>query len=216
MHLRLKRGCMTVKATDELACSAQSGAQITVQALCCSRKCLLRADCLYFPITEVYSISRWTIARDFGTGTLPRCAPWGPLVWMWDLWGWTWPCVAWEKIFPVSRAGWAEQHKQPISSTATVEHLLLSSSEILRCPLMALVCTRERWLCRLFCIFIREDLDLKVFWKLVIEQYKHLTAHPCTGLGTLHELSILLEKLWRKSFKKHVIFRREILLPWVL
>lgn len=213
MHLRLKRGCMTVKATDELACSAQSGVQITVQALCCSRKCLLRADCLYFPITELYSISRWTTARDFGTGTLPWCALWGPLVWMW---GWTWPCVAWGKIFPVSWAGQADQHKQPISFTATQEHLLLSSSESLHCPLMSLICTRERWLCRLFCIFSREALVLKVFCKLVMEQYKHLTADPCTGLGTLHELSILLERPWRKSFKKHVIFRHEIPLPWVL
>lgn len=84
MHLSFKRGCMTVKATDELACSAQSGAQITLQALCCSRKCLLRVDCLYFPIPEEdYSISWWTIARDFGTGTLPRGALWGCLVWVW-------------------------------------------------------------------------------------------------------------------------------------
>lgn len=85
MHLILKRGCTTVKATDELACSAQSGAQITVQAFCCSRKCLLRVDCLYFPITEkAYSISRWTMARDFGPGILPQCALWSRLVWIWN------------------------------------------------------------------------------------------------------------------------------------
>lgn len=116
MHLILKRGCTTVKATDELACSAQSGAQITVQAFCCSRKCLLRVDCLYFPITEkAYSISRWTMARDFGPGILPQCALWGRLVWIWNPEGWSWLCVAWEKIFPVSQAGWTNQYKQLIS-----------------------------------------------------------------------------------------------------
>lgn len=201
MCLKLKRGCLTVKAADELACSARSGAQITVQALCCSRKCLLRVDCLYFPIIEeVYSISRWTIARDFGTGTLPQCALWGRLVWIWDSWGWSWLCVAWEKIFIVSWAGWVDQHKQPRPFTATQEHLLLSSLGIPHSPLMSLSHTKERWPCRLFCIFSREALVLKVFWDLVMEYYKHLTAHPCTGLGTLHELSILLEKPWRKSF----------------
>lgn len=132
---------------------------------------------------------------------------WGRLVWIWDSWGWSWLCVAWEKIFIVSWAGWVDQHKQPIPFTATQEHLLLSSLEIPHSPLMSLSHTKERWPCRLFCIFSREALVLKVFWDLVMEYYKHLTAHPCTGLGTLHELSILLEKPWRKSFLKSVIFR---------
>lgn len=215
MHLSLKRGCMTVKATDKLACSAQLGAQITLQALCCSRKCLLRADCLYFPITEeAYSISRWTTARDFGTGTLPQCALWGHLVWIWDLCSWSWLCVP-ERKYSLSHRQVKQTSISNLSFTTTQEHLLISSSEILYCPL-SLSCTRERWLCRLFCIFSMEALVLKVFCELVMEQYQHLTAHPCTGLGTLCKLSILLEKPQRKSFKKHVIFRHEIPLPWLL
>lgn len=55
-----------------------------------------------------------------------------------------------------------------LSFTTPQEHLLLSSSEILLYPL-SLSCTRERWLCRLFCIFSREALVLKVFCELVME-----------------------------------------------
>lgn len=104
-----------------------------------------------------------TIARDFGTGTLLQCAVWG-------LWSgyeireagvdFVWP----ERKYSVSRASRVEQQKQSISFTTTQEHLLLPSSEIPHCPLMSLSHTGERWPCRLFCIFSRKALVLKVFF----------------------------------------------------
>ena len=47
--LKLKRGCITVKSAAEVACSARSGAQITVEAFCCPRKWLLKARLSVLP-----------------------------------------------------------------------------------------------------------------------------------------------------------------------
>lgn len=124
---------MAVKGTDELTCSAQSGAQIIVQALCCSRKCLLKTDCTSLSqrrfIPSVDEPLQQTLAQ------APCLAVLCGVIWSkYEVWEAGVDFGQPERKYSLSHRQ-LEQTSINNLYTTRQEHLLLSSSEILHCPL---------------------------------------------------------------------------------